>query len=1088
MSTAGDQAAGALALQGLLPLFAGPPGGQRARMPWPQAPFAFWVAGMRPFWRVGGKGPACDEMQALILESGGSFERCLFPDGAIDLLVIDAALDEDEAQPQHWQTNLADGAVVLVHGIHSGQRGALLWRRWDGKVDRSSSMTLSAGAGLGLVIAGQAAEAPRPLRALCELAPEQATAFETAFAMAGASWDARQQGTQDRTALSLLQRQVVTLQHAAVRSEQDFARWAARVQERERLHTAVQAQADALSHRMATIEASTAWRVALLLQRISARLPTPLRTLLRRSAKLAWWTLRGRLLSGLRARREFLRKAAIASAEPQANAAPSAIAATPQPSLVADLQAEVQRRDAAGWNLSATTVLPLAAGVVAADIALGQLQCALGGALAALSAAGQKERGSLLVADDGFAVALSQVVPPGIGCLPRRGAAGAAAAHNRMMDAAFGRGAQAYLALDAGGVLAPDAVSEMARVMRAQGGETLVQPALEQVATEETPFPVEQPWASPFCLAISRSVYDRLGPFDERMDMAAAAADYSFRAHACGIRVLQVSAAKFRLMGMTFERTLAQPPTAAVASGWILAHKWKDQELAHRLGIMLDERASPLPEHPACVDEAGRAGAANTNTGTPLTAWWEEQQALRTKRMQFDAAVPGPADRAVLPDPQLDGFLAVPFGEAARNMALPPFRIAAMVHLFYEDLAIETRDALRHLPLGSSVFITTDTTHKRLAIEQVFAGWTLGALEVHVVPNRGGDIAPRLHQLREAHARHDIVLYLHGKKSSHWGHGESWRHYLYETLLGSPETVQSILSAFAHDARLGVVMPQHWAPLRSSLDWGRSFADAQMLAARMGIDLRREQPLEFPTGSMFWARSAALSPLLSLGLAANDFPEGAGVGSGVTYAHAIERLFLRVCEHTGHTWIKIGVAALSEKSSGMRQVPDVPTLVAGLAELSFLLQDPALAETGPMGLPRETPPFRFRPQGSSRARWTLLAPEEGAQSFNHSGPGIDELRRRFDRLLEDAGTLVERRVVTLLPRRGNLPPPLSVRPGEVFVVADERCAAAALELAETQRRFFGTAHRLVRLDEALASGSPVLRPADNAQFASMNAA
>ena len=63
-------------------------------------------------------------------------------------------------------------------------------------------------------------------------------------------------------------------------------------------------------------------------------------------------------------------------------------------------------------------------------------------------------------------------------------------------------------------------------------------------------------------------------------------------------------------------------------------------------------------------------------------------------------------------------------------------------------------------------------------------------------------------------------------------------------------------------------------------------------------------PLDFPSGSMFWARSAALRPLLDLRLGFDDFQAEAGQTDG-TLAHAIERLYFLVCEQAGFDWLKI---------------------------------------------------------------------------------------------------------------------------------------------------------------------------------------
>jgi lipopolysaccharide biosynthesis protein len=55
---------------------------------------------------------------------------------------------------------------------------------------------------------------------------------------------------------------------------------------------------------------------------------------------------------------------------------------------------------------------------------------------------------------------------------------------------------------------------------------------------------------------------------------------------------------------------------------------------------------------------------------------------------------------------------------------------------------------------------------------------------------------------------------------------------------------------------------------------------------------------------MFWARPAALEPILRLGLNTNDFPEEPIKIDG-TLAHAIERLFALGTEQAGYTWFKV---------------------------------------------------------------------------------------------------------------------------------------------------------------------------------------
>jgi len=228
----------------------------------------------------------------------------------------------------------------------------------------------------------------------------------------------------------------------------------------------------------------------------------------------------------------------------------------------------------------------------------------------------------------------------------------------------------------------------------------------------------------------------------------------------------------------------------------------------------------------------------------------------------------------------------------------PP--VAAIVHIFYPDLAGEILSYLEQIPRRTDLFISTDSDAKRLAILAAFEGWN-GGLQVQVAANRGRDIAPKLITFADVYARYDLVLHLHSKKSAHSDHLRLWRYFALETLLPSQQGIKALLDQFDRDPALGLVAPETFRPVRPAMSWGGNFQQARTLAQRMGFDIAADSALDFPAGSMFWARSAALRPLLGLGLRVEDFPEEKGQGDG-TLAHAIERLYFSVCEFAGLRW------------------------------------------------------------------------------------------------------------------------------------------------------------------------------------------
>jgi len=318
-----------------------------------------------------------------------------------------------------------------------------------------------------------------------------------------------------------------------------------------------------------------------------------------------------------------------------------------------------------------------------------------------------------------------------------------------------------------------------------------------------------------------------------------------------------------------------------------------------------------------------RPGLQTTGRRIAKLGWWtatgQLPRRLRARRAQPSPELP-PTVQPELPPPPPDSPLLPGIPEAARpieedySLALPlPFlpsareaapQMAVVVHLFYEELAHEFRSYLEEMPFGFDLFISTTDLFRKSVIEAAFEGWTRGRVEVRVVPNRGRDVASKLVDFHDVYDGYEYVLFLHSKRSDHASTLASWRHFLLENLLGPGGTAASILALFEFNPRLGIVASQHFEPVRHWINWGGNFGLAHSLGRRMGFTIEEGRVLDFPSGSMFWARTAALRPLLDLGLGIDDFEDEAGQVDG-TLAHAIERLYFYACEHAGYDWIKV---------------------------------------------------------------------------------------------------------------------------------------------------------------------------------------
>jgi hypothetical protein len=286
----------------------------------------------------------------------------------------------------------------------------------------------------------------------------------------------------------------------------------------------------------------------------------------------------------------------------------------------------------------------------------------------------------------------------------------------------------------------------------------------------------------------------------------------------------------------------------------------------------------------------------------------------------------------------IDHSLAVPFSYVVKPRAAPG-RVAAILHIYYDDLAVELCSYLRNIPGEVDVYIATADGDRKLAIERAFASWASGTIEVRVAPNRGRDIAPKLIGFRDVYDRYDFVLHLHSKRSPTWmQHGAHWRPYLLESLVGTPLVVSSIFEAFERNSRLGMVAAQHFEPIRNWIHWGASLDRARRLAARMGLSIDPGAVLDFRSGSMFWARSAALRPLLELELTTDEFEPENGQRDG-TLARAVERMYFHVCERAGFDWIKVTRPELMIDAPAVLNVEDEYELERFFQRHVFRLRD-----------------------------------------------------------------------------------------------------------------------------------------------------
>jgi len=232
-------------------------------------------------------------------------------------------------------------------------------------------------------------------------------------------------------------------------------------------------------------------------------------------------------------------------------------------------------------------------------------------------------------------------------------------------------------------------------------------------------------------------------------------------------------------------------------------------------------------------------------------------------------------------------------------------RIGAFVHAFYLDLCEELFRYLNNIPSPCTVFISTDTTEKVDRLERLTGRHLRHPAEIRMLPNRGRDIGPWIVGFADRISEVDIGLHLHTKKSVHREDINTWRQFLLDGLVGTAEVVSAHLKVLSYE-KIGASLLPHFKLLqeRGEINWGHNFQLVRDLLRLCEIDISDQTPLDFPSGSMFWFKSAALRPLLNLNLRFEMFEPESGAVDG-TLAHAIERSFLYVVEAAGYGWVRL---------------------------------------------------------------------------------------------------------------------------------------------------------------------------------------
>lgn len=245
---------------------------------------------------------------------------------------------------------------------------------------------------------------------------------------------------------------------------------------------------------------------------------------------------------------------------------------------------------------------------------------------------------------------------------------------------------------------------------------------------------------------------------------------------------------------------------------------------------------------------------------------------------------------------QYGTYRVVPFYLDPYLQAMPELaerRVAVHLHLFYEDMTERCVAYLNSIPVSFDLYVSIpagrDTESCRVGLS---AGISRAEkVVVESAPNRGRDIAPFIVQFGARLAQYDYIAHFHTKKSPHCASLEGWFDSLMDVLCGDEQSVAQIFRLLDQDGK--VVFPAgNQVAAWDAAGWSDNREIAKRFLERYS-DFRIEDfpSVEFPQGTMFWARAACLREFLTLPLRYEDFPEEP-IGADATLAHALERLIL----------------------------------------------------------------------------------------------------------------------------------------------------------------------------------------------------
>ncbi len=218
-------------------------------------------------------------------------------------------------------------------------------------------------------------------------------------------------------------------------------------------------------------------------------------------------------------------------------------------------------------------------------------------------------------------------------------------------------------------------------------------------------------------------------------------------------------------------------------------------------------------------------------------------------------------------------------------------KIAVVFHAYYLEMVPEILDYISNIPVDFGLFISTPKSNKK-ELEKILLGKGIKQFEL-AVTEIGYDIFPFVQLLKKLKIRdYSLICKVHTKKGDK-PLGDYWYKILFNSILGSRQSVVNILHTFSVDNHIGMIGSADVYKSAQRLMYGNEdFIEQIIDASNIGIDPKQEWG--FFAGSVFWARLSVFETLIDNSeideVLLNDF-HNQKTGCASSSFHAMERFF-----------------------------------------------------------------------------------------------------------------------------------------------------------------------------------------------------